>query len=196
MPVILWFALIVFVLSFPEFGAKAGGAVTATATFVIAWRRLRGNSVNWKHLAGSIAAGFVLVFVWALLSHALHLRRTHLETAVGALGQGRFGYIAGVSLRKIGLAARVALHPGTLLGLMAFGLLWFAARRFLWGAVSDSLARNQRFAAVWGAGLWGCLVAVLFNDSGIVAAILMLQCLVLSLLHGLFLEDKDASARA
>ena len=47
-----------------------------------------------------------------------------------------------------------------------------------------------------GGGLWGCVVAVLFNDSGIVAAILMLQCLVLSLLHGLFLEKMDAPAGA
>ncbi|MDQ2799299.1 MAG: hypothetical protein M3Y13_06615, partial [Armatimonadota bacterium] len=193
---LLWFALVTFVLSFPSFGAKAGGAITATAAFVIAWRRLRGQPVTWKHLAGSIAAGFALVFVWALLSHALHLRRTHLETAVGALGQGRFGYIWGVSLRKIGLAGRVALHPGTLLGLMAFALLWGAARKFLWTRIAESLARDPRFAAVWGAGLWGCLVAVLFNDSGIVAAILMLQCLVLSLLHRLFREEEERNASA
>ncbi len=194
--ILLWLALAAFVLSFPSFGAKAGGAITATATFVVAWRRLMGKPVSWKHLGGSIIAGFALVFVWALLSHALHLRRTHLETAVGALGQGRFGYIVGVSLRKIGLAARVALHPGTLLGLLAFGLLWLAARRFLWERIAAYLAREGRFAAVWGAGLWGCLVAVLFNDSGIVAAILMLQCLVLSLLHGQFGEKTDAPAGA
>ena len=194
--ILFWLALAVFVLSFPAFGAKAGGAVTATATFVIAWRRLQGRPVGWKHLVGSVIAGFALVFVWALLSHVLHLRRTHLETAVGALGQGRFGYIVGVSLRKIGLAARVALHPGTVLGLAAFGMLWLAARRFLWRAISAYLAVHKRFDAVWGAGLWGCLVAVLFNDSGIVAAILMLQCLVLSLLHGLFMEKTDAPARA
>ena len=193
--VLLWLALVTFVLSFPAFGAKAGGAVTATAAFVVAWRRLRGQSVTWKHLLGSIAAGFLLVFVWAILSHALHLRRTHLETATLALGQGRFGYILGVSLRKIGLAARVALHPGTLLGLLAFALLWAAARRFLWTRIAAHLARDPRFAAVWNAGLWGCAVAVLFNDSGIVAAILMLQCLVLSLLHRLFLE-KEADAPA
>ena len=194
--ILSWLALAVFVLSFPSFGAKAGGAVTATATFVVAWRRLQGKPVGWKHLVGSIIAGFALVFAWAILSHVLHLRRTHLETAVGALGQGRFGYIVGVSLRKIGLAARVALHPGTLLGLLAFGLLWLAARRFLWEQVAAYLARHKRFEAVWGAGLWGCVVAVLFNDSGIVAAILMLQCLVLSLLHGLFLEKSNAPARA
>ncbi len=187
--IFFWLALATFVLSFPSFGAKAGGAITATATFAIAWRRLQGKSVNWKHLIGSVIAGFVVVFVWALLSHALHLRRTHLETAADALGQGRFGYIIGVSLRKIGLAARVVLHPGTLLGLLAFALLWLLARRFLWERIAAYLAHHRRFSAVWGAGLWGCLVALLFNDSGIVAAILMLQCLVLSLLHGLFLSD-------
>jgi hypothetical protein len=193
---LLWFALVTFVLSFPSFGAKAGGAITAMAAFVIAWRRLRGQSVTWKHLLGSVAAGFALVFIWAMLSHVLHLRRTHLETAVGALGQGRFGYILGVSLRKIGLAARVVLHPGTLLGLAAFALLWLTARRFLWRQIASYLARQPRFAAIWSAGLWGCLVAVLFNDSGIVAAILMLQCLVLSLLHRLFGEEVNATARA
>ena len=192
---ILWFSLVTFVLSFPSFGAKAGGAITATAAFVIAWRRIVGLNINWKHLIGSVAAGFALVFFWGLLSHVLHLRRTHLETAVGALGDGRFGYILGVSLRKIGLAARVVLHPGTLLGLAAFALLWLTARRFLWRQIAGYLVRHPRFAAIWSAGLWGCLVAVLFNDSGIVAAILMLQCLVLSLLHGLFGENCDAPAR-
>ena len=112
----LWFALAAFVLSFPSFGAKAGGAITATATFVVAWRRLEGKPVHWKYLAGSIIAGFALVFMWALLSHLLHLRRTHLETAADALGQGRFGYIVGVSLRKIGLAARVRAASGNAAG--------------------------------------------------------------------------------
>ncbi len=194
-----WFALVTFVLSFPAFGAKAGGAVTATATFVIAWRLLQGKSVNWKWALGGLAAGFALVFVWALLSHALHLRRTHLETAADALGQGRFGYIVGVSLRKIGLAARVALHPGTLLGLLAFAGMGVILRRLLWGRVQLYLVQHPQERVIYSAGLWGCLVALLFNDSGIVAAILILQCLALTLLHGLYgqaSEEQDAPVRA
>ena len=190
----LWFALITFVLSFPAFGAKAGGAVTATATFYVAWRLLQGKTVNWRHLLGSVLAGFALILVWAALGHVLHLRRTHLETAVGALGHGRFGYILGVSLRKIGLAARVVTHPGTLAGLLGLALLGLAARKWLWRQVTGYLATRPRDRAVWQAGLWGCLVALLFNDSGIVAAILILQCLVLSLLHGLFGDNECASS--
>ena len=182
----LWFTLVTFVLSFPSFGAKAGGAVTATATFVIAWRFLTHRRVRWTHFAASIALGFGLVFLWAVLSHVLHLRRTHLETAADALGQGRLGYIAGVSVRKIGLAVRVALHPGTLLGLLAFAGLGVAIRRLLWRQVLAYLSDRPRETAALKAGLWGCLVALLFNDSGIVAAILILQCLALMLLHGLY----------
>ena len=183
---LLWFTFVTFVLSFPAYGAKAGGAVTSTATFLIAWRLLTHRQVRWTHLLGSIALGFALVFVWAVLSHVLHLRRTHLETAADALGQGRLGYIAGVSLRKIGLAVRVALHPGTLLGLLAFAGLGLAIRRLLWRQVLAYLSNRPMETAALKAGLWGCLVALLFNDSGIVAAILILQCLALMLLHGLY----------
>ncbi len=189
---LLWFALVIFVLSFPAFGAKAGGAITATATFYAAWRLLQGKPVNWKHLLGGVAAGFALVLLWAVLGHVLHLRRTHLESAVGALGHGRFGYIVGVSLRKMGLAARVATHPGTLSGLLGFALLGLAVRKWLWRQVTGYLVTRPRERAVWLAGAWGCLVAILFNDSGLVAAILTLQCLVLSLLHGLFGDTECA----
>jgi len=192
---IAWFAFVTFVLSFPAFGAKAGGAVTATATFVVAWRLLQSRPVRWTHLLGSIALGFGLVFLWAVLTPVLHLRRTHLETAADALGSGRFGYIAGVSLRKMGLAVRVALHPGTLLGLLAFAGLGFAIRKLLWRQVTAYLSIRPREEAILKAGLWGCLIALLFNDSGIVTAILILQCLALLLLHGLYLEDFHASAR-
>ena len=188
---VLWFAFVTFVLSFPAFGAKAGGAVTATATFIIAWRLLTSRPVRWTHLATSIALGFLLVFFWAILSHLLHLRRTHLETAAEALGQGRLGYIAGVSVRKIGLAVRVALHPGTLLGLLAFAGMGWVIRKLLWRQVTTYLHGRPRETAVLKAGLWGCLVALLFNDSGIVAAILILQCLVLMLLHGLYEEHRS-----
>ena len=117
----LWFGLVAFVLSFPAYGAKAGGAITAVTIFVIAWRRLRGLPMRWTHSAAGLAAGFLIVFTWALAGHWLPIRRTHIDTAVGALGHGRFGYIAGVALRKVGLAVRVTLHPGTLLGLLGLG---------------------------------------------------------------------------
>ena len=183
---LLWFTLVTIVLSCPAFGAKAGGAVTAAATFTLAWLRLRRVRLKFRHLLVGLAAGFVLVFLWALLGDVLHLRRTHLETAVGALEGGRFGYIWGVSLRKVGLAVRVFRHPGTLLGILALILIGLVARTVLWPHLVAHYQRHPRLAAASEAGLWGSAVCVLFNDSGIVAAILLLMCLILPVLHGLF----------
>ena len=184
--VLLWFALVTVILSCPAFGAKAGGAVTATAIFTLAWLRLCGVRLRGRHFVAGLAAGFALVFLWALLGDVLHLRRTHMETAVGALEGGRFGYILGVSVRKVGLAVRVFLHGGTLLGVLALALLGLAARTVLWQPLADYYAGHPRLAAVSEAGLWGGLICVVFNDSGIVAAILLLMCLILPVLHGLF----------
>ena len=186
---LLWFALVTIVLSCPAFGAKAGGAVTATAIFTLAWLRLRGVRLKLRHLLAALAGGFALVFLWALLGDVLHLRRTHLATAVGALEGGRFGYILGVSVRKVGLAVRVLLHPGTLLGLLALILMGVAARTVLGRPLAEYYRVHRRMAAVSEAGLWGCGVCIFFNDSGIVAAILLLMCLILPALHGLFLRS-------
>ena len=160
--------------------------MTATAIFTLAWLRLRGVRLKFRHLLAGLAAGFALVFLWALLGDALHLRRTHLATAVGALEGGRFGYILGVSVRKVGLAVRVFLHPGTLLGLLALALMGRRRPDRAVAAVAEYYRSHPRLAAVSEAGLWGCGVCVLFNDSGIVAAILLLMCLILPVLHGLF----------
>jgi hypothetical protein len=184
----LWFALIVFVLSFPAFGAKAGGAVTATATFVLAWLRLRGVPIRVRHVCFGVIAGFLMVFVWAWLGDVLHLRRTHLETAVGALHAGRFGYILGIAVRKLGLAARVFEHGGTLLGILALVIMAGVGRFLLRSHLTTFYAARPSLAAVSEAGLWGCALCVVFNDSGIVAAILLLMCLILPVLHGLFGE--------
>jgi hypothetical protein len=191
---LFWFALVTFALSFPAFGAKAGGAITATATFTLTWLRLRGIPLRGRHFAVSLAVGFALVLAWAALGHWLGVRRTHLETSVGALGAGRFGYIVGVAARKLGLALRVLLHPGTLLGLVGFLLVGALGRFLLWRQVRAFLAMQPRLKAVCEAGLWGALVCLLFNDSGVVAAVLLLACLLLTLLHGIFKNEPCASS--
>lgn len=184
----LWFCLATFALSFPAFGAKAGGAVTAAATFWLAWRRLSGRSIRLRDAVLSVAVGFALVFLWVGVGHLLGTRRTHLETAAEALADGRFGYIVGVIGRKAAMAVRIGLHPAALLGLAGLVGIILASRRWLRRPVAQYREKCPRFAAVWDAGLCGCLVSMVFNDSGIIAAALLLSCLILTLLHGVFQE--------
>lgn len=181
-----WFLLVIFALSFPAFGAKAGGAVTATATFWLAERRLRGKQLRARDAVLGVTLGFALVFLWVAIGQLLGTRRTHLETAAEALTDGRFGYIVGIAGRKAAMAARIALHPAVLLGLAGFVGIGIAARRWLGKPVTEYRKKKPSFAAIWDAGLCGCLVSILFNDSGIIAAVLLLSCLVLRLLHGVF----------
>ena len=186
------FGLVTFALSFPAFGAKAGGAVTALVTFTAARRLLTGESVKLRHMAGAVCAGFLLVFIWAAIQHNLPgARRTHLDTATAALAQGRFGYIGGVAVRKVGLAVRVFLHPGTQTGLLGLGIIAAASALLLGGPTRTYLEQHPRFRAVWNAGAWGVGACVLFNDSGVVAAVLLAACGLLPLLHGLAGQAKD-----
>lgn len=189
----LFMALVVFVLSFPAFGAKAGGAVTATATFLfLAWE-LRGERVTAARAAFAILAGFALVFAWVALSRWLHLTPTHIDTAVGALQAGRFGYIIGVASRKIGLAVRVALHPGTIVGGIALIVLAVAIRSMLRDRLKTLWIEKPVYRAVVAAGLRGAVVALLFNDSGIVAVILLSISLLLPVLYEVFKAGSPAS---
>jgi len=189
----LWFALVTFVLSFPAFGAKAGGAITATATFLFAWWELHGKRITVARMVGAIALGFAVVIVWGIVARLMGLTPTHIDAAVDALAAGRFGYIIGVTWRKIGLALRIILHPGTMVGIAAlvgFGVfiktLLGDRLRALWG-------RSPSFAAVVRAGLRGCVVALLFNDSGVIAAILIVTSLMMPIVYALFTAGSEVN---
>ncbi len=65
----VWFAAALVALAYPQFGAKAGGAVTASAAFLPAWWALtRGREVSWRVWLVSVAIGFALVFAFSALS--------------------------------------------------------------------------------------------------------------------------------
>jgi len=182
----LYLALTVFVLSFPAFGAKAGGAVTATGTFLFLWWELRGRKITPLMSIEAVAIGFGLVIVWAVLGHVLHLTPTHIDTAVGAASSGRFGYILGVAERKVGLALKVAVHPGTIAGVVALVALVAGTRTLMRDRLQSLWDRRPDYRAVVTAGIRGCVVALLFNDSGIVAAILLTISLMLPVLYDIF----------
>ena len=184
----IYFALTVFVLSFPAFGAKAGGAVTASATFLFLWWELRGRKITPLMSIGAVAIGFGLVIAWAVLGHVLHLTPTHIDTAVGAASSGRFGYILGVAERKVGLALKVAVHPGTIAGVVALIVLIAGTRTLMRDKLQSLWERRPDYRAVVMAGIRGCVVALLFNDSGIVAAILLIISLMLPVLYNIFEE--------
>lgn len=181
----LWFIVVITALSFPQFGAKAGGAVTAMVCFAPAWFALvLGKRIGWVSFLVSAAAGFALVFAFAAVSHMLGLRETHIQAASGALAAGRFGYIWHVALRKVKMAVKIFLHPGVFLTLAGLGLTYAIWRRSkLPEQMKAYLSNRPALALTLRAGAWGVLACVLFNDSGTVAAFFLFGVLILSFLH-------------
>ena len=111
---------------------------------------------------------------------------THIDSAVGALHAGRFGYILGVAERKVGLALAVALNPGTVAGVIALVALCAGVRVMLRRPLEALWNRRPDYRAVVAAGLRGSVVTLLFNDSGIVAVILLVISLMLPVLYNVF----------
>jgi len=184
-PLGLWLGFLLFVLSYPAFGAKAGGAVTAMVAFVPAWLALtKGRRVDWRICAASAVAGFALVFVWAALASLTGARTTHIQTVASHAAHGDSAYIWHIALRKAKLAIATATVPGVLATYVGFIPMWLLWRKTpLKEHVREFLAANPAFGAVMRAGIAASAAALLFNDSGFVAFVLLFGALSLTLMH-------------
>ncbi len=144
----LWFAAALVALAYPQFGAKAGGSVTASAAFLPAWWALRRDrEVSWRVWLVSIAVGFALVFAFSALSRALGGRNTHIQDATAAALHGNLGYIAQVAVRKAKMAVRIALAPGTFGGIMSLGAAVYPLAALGLAGAGGRISRHARFLA-------------------------------------------------
>jgi hypothetical protein len=161
----------------PWWGANAGGAFAAGATFTAAVLASRTPLLRARHVAAAFAAGFVAVALLALLDR---LRpgdaRSHVGAAVAA-GQVRgVSALAEIALRKVAMNVRLTLTPWALAAIAGLIPTWvLLARGPLADRARESLARRPGLRQVaLPAALWGGLAALVFNDSGMVAALLLL----------------------
>lgn len=167
--------LILFVLSYPAFGAKAGGAVTAMTAFVPAWRWLvLRRPVTVRVCAASAIAGFAVVFLWATIASATGARETHIQAATDHAAHGDLGYIAHIAVRKAKLAVATATVPGVIVTYVGFIPIWLLWRKTsLKTRIRAFLAREVVFGGIMRAAVAASVAALLFNDSGFVAFIFL-----------------------
>ena len=167
----------VLLLGLSPLGANAGGAMAATVAFFVAcpptpiMGRWRGRLPIIG--AGGILAAFLVAVVLAAAERlALPVEaRSHIGRAAGG-GPALWGQII---LRKIVMNLRIAAMPWTLVGVAGVGgALWLTAKGKVGERVRETLARDADLAARIPAAGWGAVAALVFNDSGIVAALLLL----------------------
>jgi len=117
--------------------------------------------------------------------------RSHVGAAV-ATGQSHGGIaaLAEIAFRKIAMNLRLAATPWTFAAVAALIPIWLLLSRGAIGKrLRDSLEKRRELRnAVIPATLWGALATAIFNDSGIVAALLMALPLTVSLLDALLVD--------
>jgi hypothetical protein len=181
----LFYLLVIFILSYPAFGAKAGGAVTSVVTFTLAWFAIFANKrPTWLGFGAATVCGFAFVFALTVFANRLHAPPSHIQTAVAAVHQGRLGYIKHVALRKAKMAVKTILTPGGAAAIVGLIPLWIFWRRSALKVHADEfLLSRQELHGALNAGAWGLVGTLLFNDSGGVAFLFFFGAMALVLLH-------------
>lgn len=167
----LFFLAIIFVLTYPGLGAKAGAAIVTVAAFGIMFLGLKGYRLGWKQVALIAAAVLALLFILVAVDI---MRGGAVQSHMGRAGELILhgGVVQALLIIERKLAVnlrliRVSYWTWVLISSLMIMLVMFNKRaKFL------EPIRNNFPATYTGcfAAIIGTLVAFVFNDSGVVAA--------------------------
>jgi len=190
----LWQILIVVVLVSPQFGAKAGGAITATAAFAPTWLWLvLRRKPNVKIFVISVIIGFIVVFAITSTATEMGARPTHIQSAVSHAEHGQWVKTAQMALRKIKLEVATAITPGSIAAYLCMIPAWFIWKKTaLRSVIEHQLSRMPIFAGMLKCMASACAASLLFNDSGFVSFVLILAAFTTVLLYNA-LEQPQAA---
>ena len=173
-------------IGLPVLGANAGGAVACAFAFGCAFWALGGRLRVWHiGLSLGVAAAFVACLA---LTDAFRVggAQSHIGAAAATGAQsGGWQKLTALVYGKIAMNARLTASPFAVAALALFVPLfgWLRAGR-VGESVRDSLAKRPALRRVLPAVFWGAGAAFVFNDSGIVAALLIFACITASVLVG------------
>ncbi|RAV13851.1 hypothetical protein DQG23_32745, partial [Paenibacillus contaminans] len=172
-------------------GTNAGGAVTASIAFGIAWRRMHGGPGAAPRGRGllrgvggvALAAAAGLAALW-LVNRAMPAAGppSHIGRAMQQLADGRLDLIGLIVVRKLQMNAHligVSIWSKVVLtGIFVMAVLVLRPR----GVFRRWLAEYPYIMHGIAANLVGAIAALLLNDSGIVAAGTMIGFITVPLL--------------
>nr|WP_309694839.1 hypothetical protein [Armatimonas sp.] len=153
---------IVLLLGLPMFGANAGGAMAACVAFFPPSKKFW-----WR-----VMLPFAVVFLLAALDRLMPgAAQSHIGQAAGQ-GPSAWGEII---LRKLAMNARLTVAGPTLIAMVAVGVGGWQLKGLFTRLDEELQGRVLQ-------GLWGAGAAIVFNDSGTVAALLLLAPVIVTCL--------------
>jgi len=167
----LWLVLVALVLGAPWWGANWGGAVTAAFAFTVTWAAIKAGRPRLRHWAvaiGPAVAAGVLVVALDVIGNARTF--THIGDSARLVNAGGLPAAVTIAVRKIQGNLRImAIVPW-------LGITLAVCAAALWLVLKPPARLRAAFGAspvLWGGlagGTAAAVVAVIVNDSGIVAA--------------------------
>lgn len=176
------FVGIIAYLGAPNLGTNAGGAITATVAFGLAWVRIfcggRLAEIRWDRLAMLIAALFIAAFagLWLLnvVIPSSSNQQSHIGRAMNVLLEGRLDIIGRMMLRKLEM-------NWYLIGVSSWSKVLLTSLFVMavmvlrpWGVFREWQEQYPYIMFGFSASAVGAITALIFNDSGIVAAATMI----------------------
>jgi hypothetical protein len=178
------FLLLVLLIGHPRLGANTGGTIAAAAAFLLAYARLRGTKINLRSVAVITALVVLTVAIFLAIDYLNGAReRSHAGKAVSLIRKE--GARSALDIIKRKAATNFKLIQWTIWSkVFIVSLLIFA---FVFskpiGVFKRITAKYPSITSGIYAIVTGSVVALVFNDSGVVAAATMIIFGVVTLLH-------------
>jgi hypothetical protein len=164
------YLIIIFTLTFPGLGTKAGGAITAFAAFAVVILKLFEKKVSWKQVIG-ISAGILALLLALIIVDVAHKggATSHIGRAGMLIKEGGPIQAWYIIVRKVSMNLKLMRYSRwssvLIASLILLAFLYKLNAKFL-----RDMFKNYKYAYI---GLLGtivsALVALVFNDSGIIA---------------------------
>lgn len=175
------FTATVYLIFSPRYGSNVGGFISAYGAFTITILMLLGIRVKSSHL-GPIAAGMVLFIVLLLAATGSSNPPSHISQTLASVKVHGMMPLWDIVGRKLSMNLKLLKYtPWTRALLTSIGVivaLFYRPPHILKNIFQKY---HNLYSGFVGAGT-GCLLALIFNDSGIVAAATMMVYIALPLL--------------
>ncbi len=175
-PVTLYYIGIIFLLASPSYGANVGGTLAAAVAFALAVSGIIGKTGKLKASPVFLVAisALTIILFWAfnyLRGPGLHW---HMQSFCEMWSRGDLAGIQGILGRKLAMNMRLFRYSVWSYALVAFMGLMVLLFYYPVGRIKILKERNRYLFSGIMAIVAGSMAALLFNDSGVVAAAMTL----------------------
>jgi len=184
--IIILFCLVAFLTAYPLFGSNVGGAITASLGLGYTFLRFKEHTIDIKKVFLLIlgTAIFISIIVFIDINQPVELQ-SHLGKNISLIISGGIGEIFNIIIRKLQMhLGLINYHFGgwiLLLTIFIFTYLLFSPKNWFY---TLNIYSPKVYAGLQGI-LLTAFIAILFNDSGIVAAAVLFLYFVILLLQSL-----------